>query len=85
MIAAASPVTDTDGVTTYDLESRGGFAHAVRGVVVYVDEEAQTYMVRASDGKLFRVPVRDIQAVRGIPGGRDDQNPYDALDGVAEF
>lgn len=47
---------------TFELESPGGYLRAVSGTVAYLDDEAQTYMVRAHDGELIRVPRRDIKA-----------------------
>lgn len=81
-IAAASRAKETAGPMSYELRSHGGYAHVVTGIVAYLDEEAQTYMVRASDGELCRVPIRDIHAVRAIPGGHDDHDLYDAVDGA---
>jgi hypothetical protein len=46
---------------SFELESPGGYRRTVTGTIAYLDEEAQTYMVRAADGKLIRVPVRDIK------------------------
>lgn len=40
------------------------------GTIAYLDEEAQTYMVRASDGELIRVPVRDIKKIMRRSQGR---------------
>ncbi|HEV8622309.1 MAG TPA: hypothetical protein VGR33_05405 [Actinomycetota bacterium] len=31
------------------------------GTIAYLDDEAKTYMVRAPDGALIRVPLRDIK------------------------
>ena len=52
------------GRTKFELESRGGFLRTVTGTVAYLDEDAQTYMVLRGngDGKLIRVPLRDITA-----------------------
>jgi hypothetical protein len=33
----------------------------VTGKIAYLDDEAQTYMVRAPDGALIRVPLRDVK------------------------
>jgi hypothetical protein len=46
--------------TSFELESRGGYARTVIGTVAYLDEEAQTFMVRVADGRLVRVPLRDV-------------------------
>jgi hypothetical protein len=45
---------------SFDLESRGGYSRTVVGTVAYLDDEAQTYMVRTDAGKLVRVPLREI-------------------------
>jgi hypothetical protein len=46
---------------SFELESPGGYRRAVTGTIAYLDDEAQTYMVRAPDGALIRVPLRDIK------------------------
>ena len=48
------------GRTSFQLESRGGYARTVTGRVAYLDEEAQTYMVLGDGDELLRVPLRDI-------------------------
>ncbi len=53
-----------EDVVSFDLESPGGYARTVTGTVAFLDQEAETYMVRASNGELIRVPVRDIKATR---------------------
>jgi hypothetical protein len=45
---------------SFELESHGGYARTVMGTVAYLDEEAQTFMVRVLDGGLIRVPLRDV-------------------------
>jgi hypothetical protein len=45
---------------SFELESHGGYARTVVGTVAYLDEEAQTFMVRVHDGGLIRVPLRDV-------------------------
>jgi hypothetical protein len=50
----------TSGDVSFELESRGGYRRIVTGTIAYLDEEAHAYMVLAADGKLIRVPVRDI-------------------------
>jgi hypothetical protein len=45
----------------FELESPGGYRRTVAGTIAYLDAEAQTYMVRAPDGALIRVPLRDIK------------------------
>jgi hypothetical protein len=47
-----------------ELESRGGYARTVTGTVAYLDEEAQTLMVRVAAGRLVRVPLRDVVSAR---------------------
>jgi hypothetical protein len=51
---------------SFDLESRGGYSRTVVGTVAYLDDEAQTYMVRTDAGKLVRVPLREITSEHGI-------------------
>jgi len=46
---------------SFELESPGGYRRTVTGTIAYLDDEAQTYMVRAPDGALIRVPLRDIK------------------------
>ena len=46
--------------SSFDVESRGGYARTVVGRVAYFDDEAQTYMVLTRAGMLVRVPLRDI-------------------------
>jgi hypothetical protein len=46
---------------SFELESPGGYRRTVTGTIAYLDDEAQTYMVRALDGALIRVPLRDIE------------------------
>jgi hypothetical protein len=49
---------------TFGVESPGGYRRTVTGTIAYLDEEAQTYMVRAPDGRLIRVPLRNIKSER---------------------
>ena len=51
--------------TSFELSSHGGYARTVTGTVDYIDEEAQTLMVRATDGQLARVPLRDVTSAQG--------------------
>jgi hypothetical protein len=44
---------------SFELESHGGYARNVTGTIAYLDEEAETFIVR-EDGLLFRVPIRDV-------------------------
>ncbi len=64
-----------NGESSYELESHGGFARTVTGTVAYVDEEAQTFLVREPGGAMQRVPLRDITDTTAKPGtpenGRD--------------
>ena len=46
--------------TSFELASHGGYARTVVGTVAYVDEEAQTFMVRVGYGGLIRGPLRDV-------------------------
>lgn len=51
--------------TSFELASHGGYARTVTGTVAYLDEEAQTFMVRTIDGRLMRVPLRDVTSAQG--------------------
>ena len=44
---------------SFELESHGGHARTVTGTIAYLDEEADTFMVRGDD-RLLRVPIRDV-------------------------
>jgi hypothetical protein len=46
---------------SFELESPGGYRRTVTGTIAYLDDEAQTYMVLATDGALIRAPLRDIK------------------------
>ena len=59
--------------TSFELESHGGYARTVSGTVVYLDEEAQTFMVRSDDGQLMRVPLRDITSAHGRTVNEPDE------------
>jgi hypothetical protein len=48
-----------DTETSFELASPGGYARNVTGKVVYLDDEAHTFMVREAD-ELTRVPLRDV-------------------------
>jgi hypothetical protein len=51
--------------TDYEVESHGGYARTVTGTVAYLDEEAQTFMIRGADRGLTRVPLRDVRSSTG--------------------
>lgn len=51
--------------TTFELVSPGGHVRTVTGTVVFLDEEAQTFMVRTPAGQLMRVPLRDVTSAQG--------------------
>jgi hypothetical protein len=36
----------------------------VSGTIGYLDEEAETFMVREEDGRLVPVPIRDVTSAR---------------------
>lgn len=55
---------------SFELESPGGYRRTVTGTIAYLDDEAQTYMLRAADGKLIRAPVRDIKKIIRRSQGR---------------
>jgi hypothetical protein len=52
---------------SFEVESRGGHARTVVGRLAYFDVEAQTYTVLTRDGRLVKVPLRDITSSRGVP------------------
>jgi hypothetical protein len=49
--------------TSFQLASHGGYARTVVGTVAYLDEQAQTFLVRGRDGGLIRVPLRDVTSI----------------------
>ena len=53
--------------SSFEVESRGGYARTVVGRVAYLDDEAQTYMVLTRAGTLVRVPLRDITSSHDVP------------------
>lgn len=55
---------------SFELESPGGYRRTVTGRIAYLDDEAQTYMLRAPDGRLIRAPVRDIKKIIRRSQGR---------------
>jgi hypothetical protein len=59
-----------DREISFELESPGGYRRTVTGRIAYLDDEAQTYMVRAADGELIRAPVRDIKKIIRRSQGR---------------
>ena len=68
--------------TSFELESRGGYARTVIGTIAYLDEEAQTFIVRVDDGRLARVPLRDVTSADvGISSERDGSTGRD-VDGL---
>jgi hypothetical protein len=54
----------TVAARSFKLASHGGYARTVTGTVAYLDEEAETFMVRGSDDELRRVPLRDVVSAR---------------------
>ena len=50
--------------TRFGVASHGGYARVVMGTVEYLDGEAATFMVRARDGRLVRVPLRDVTSAQ---------------------
>jgi hypothetical protein len=46
---------------SFDLESHGGYLRTVTGTIAYLDEAAETFIVREDD-RLMRVPIRDVTA-----------------------
>jgi hypothetical protein len=50
--------------TSFELGSPGGYARTVTGTIAYLDEQGETFMVRATDGDLIRVPLRDVTSAQ---------------------
>jgi hypothetical protein len=65
-----TPTESRSPERSFEVESRGGYARTVVGRVVYLDDEAQTYMVLTRDGVLVRVPLRDITSSSTITSPR---------------
>jgi hypothetical protein len=63
--------------TSFELASRGGYARTVTGIVAYLDEDAQTYMVLGDGDELLRVPLRDITA-------RQEETPIGEVDRLSD-
>jgi hypothetical protein len=63
----------TEDETSFALESRGGYARTVTGAVEHLDEQAQTLMVRAHDGRLLRVPLRDVTSFHQRASNEHDE------------
>lgn len=57
---------ELDSATAFELTSHGGYARAVTGTITYLDMEANTFMVRSSDGDLMRVPLRDVTSAHPV-------------------
>jgi hypothetical protein len=51
---------ELESETAFELGSHGGYARSVTGTISYLDEEANTFMLRGMDGELIRVPLRDV-------------------------
>jgi hypothetical protein len=54
---------ELDSETTFELGSHGGYARSVTGTITYLDEEANTFMLRGRDEELIRVPLRDVTSI----------------------
>ncbi len=50
----------------FEIESPNGYLRTVAGTIEYLDDAANTYMVRSSTGELLRVPLRDIRGEHGV-------------------
>ena len=53
----------------FEIESPNGYLRTVVGTIEYLDEEANTYMVRSRTGELNRVPLRDIRSEHSFVRG----------------
>ena len=78
--AVRTAVRAHGGKTSFELASRGGYARTVTGIVAYLDEDAQTYMVLGDDDELLRVPLRDITSSRES-ATNDGDRPSSRRDG----
>jgi hypothetical protein len=72
-LLASSRAATAEDETSFALESRGGYARTVTGTLEYLDEEAQTFMVRAHDGRLLRVPLRDVTSFHQRASNEHDE------------
>ena len=70
--------------TSFELSSHGGYARTVVGTVAYLDEQAETFMVRGRDGGLTRVPLRDVTSIEIKPSSDPARSNFGGdLDGLA--
>ncbi len=53
----------------FEIESPNGYLRTVVGTIDYLDEEANTYIVRSRTGELNRVPLRDIRSEHAVARG----------------
>ena len=60
-------------VISFELGSVRGDERTIAGTVVYVDEGAQTFVVRAPDGRHVRVPLRDVTSAHGTALGEYEE------------
>jgi hypothetical protein len=60
---------ELDSETAFELRSHGGYARSVIGTISYLDEEANTFMLRGGDGERIRVPLRDITSFSRTSSG----------------
>ena len=71
-LLASFHAADASSEWSFDLASHGGYARTVTGTVTFLDEEAQTFMVRVPDGRVVRVPLRDVTAARDTAPNEPD-------------
>jgi len=60
--------------TSFQVASHEGYARTVVGTVAWLDEQAQTFIVRARDGGLIGVPLRDITSADARPSSEPDDS-----------
>ena len=82
ILARLGSVSST-GSLSFDVESHGGYARTVEGVIAYHDEEAETFMVQVHSGELVRVPVRDITSAHDLGTAPDDGATASKAEGSA--
>jgi hypothetical protein len=82
VVTASQPDAPSTSTITFELESHGGYERTVKGTIAYLDDEAQTYMVRKLDGQLARVPLRDITSARVDLRERDGLSLSSDLEGL---
>lgn len=60
--------TDIGKRVSFQFELPNGFVGEAVGTLEYYDEEAETYVVRRTDGSLARVPRRGVRFGKVVAG-----------------